>query len=152
MHDRSTVAGVLGKDHDDLEEVFQRFRKAPASNREARTATFAEFARGLRRHIGVEETDLFPAITRADPSLEGLVSLLYEDHKLIDTLLRRIEAKIASPSPETGPLESELLNILGDHNIREESFAYPWLDEHLPADQRLRATGALKTDLSDHGG
>ncbi len=147
MHEGTKVADVLGKDHDDLEEVFERFRKAP--DRDARTATFAEFAQGLRRHIEVEETDLFPAITRADPSLEGLVRMLYEDHKLIENVLRRIEAKIASPSPETGPLETELLNILGDHNIREESFAYPWLDEHLPADQRFRATSALKANPSD---
>ncbi len=147
MNEGTKVADVLGKDHDDLEEVFQRFRKAPG--RDVRTATFAEFSRGLRRHIEVEETDLFPAITRADPSLEGLVKMLYEDHELIENVLRRIEAKIASPSPETGPLETELLNILGDHNIREESFAYPWLDEHLPADEKFRATTALKENPSD---
>ncbi len=133
----------MGQDHHDLDAIFGKFRKTPPAERAARNELFSEFSRGLRHHIVIEEGDLFPAIRDRDPTLTGLVDLLYEDHQRIEGILRRIEAKLASSTPETAALESELLDTLGEHNIREESFAYPWLDEHLPEPKRREATLSL---------
>ncbi len=133
----------MGQDHHNLDAIFGKFRRTSPADRTARNELFSEFSRGLRHHIVVEESDLFPAIRDRDSTLTGLVDLLYEDHQRIEGILRRMEAKLASPAPDTVALESELLDTLGEHNIREESFAYPWLDEHLPEPERREATLSL---------
>ncbi len=132
----ASISQLLGGDHRELDDLFERFQHTAPSERTPRSALLRTFAEGLRRHIRIEEADLFPAMREGDPTLHGLVELLLEDHRRIEDALRRLEAEVdAGPAP-THELELDLINVLWEHNAREEGVVYPWLDEHLPPERR----------------
>lgn len=131
-----SVSELLGGDHRELDDLFERFHDSPPSDRARRAALLAHFAEGLRRHIRIEESDLFPAMAEGDPSLHGLVERLLEDHRRIEDALGRLEARVGTEPAPTNELELDLMNVLWEHNAREEGVVYPWLDEHLAPERR----------------
>ncbi len=132
-----SVSGLLGHDHRSLDEVFENFQKTPPAERERRVQLLSSFARGLRLHIDIEERDLFPTMTEADPTQKGLVDLLLEDHRRIESALRLLETQVGGPGGPTDRLEFELTNVLWEHNAREENVVYPLLDAHLDPERKL---------------
>ncbi len=128
---RSSISELLGQDHRALDELFEQFQRTPPAERERRARLFSAFAGGLRRHIDIEERDLFPIMTEADAAQRGLVELLLEDHQRIEAALKRIEAELASKDGSTETPEFELTNVLWEHNAREENVVYPLLDAHV---------------------
>jgi hemerythrin superfamily protein len=71
---------------------------------------YAEFRRGLLRHIGIEEKIIFPVVRRAGVDLP-LIEQLHRDHALLAALL----------VPPPTPFEIEAIRaILAAHNPLEE--------------------------------
>lgn len=99
----------LAEDHDRLEGLLNTALQEadPGSS-----AQYQEFRKGLLRHIGIEETIVFPAITRlqnGSPAEDA--ARLRLDHGAIVALL------VPQPTPE---IFTTLRTILDAHNACEE--------------------------------
>ena len=131
------LSEVMSQDHRELDELWDRVVATPSTDRPTRRKLYARFRSGLLAHIEEEEADLFPKFDPTDPALRNLVSRLLEEHREIRGILDRIDHELSTGRGEIDPLGFDLINVLGEHNAREERFAYPWLDDHLPPDQVL---------------
>ena len=132
---RPTITDVLGKDHRDLDALWDRVEATPATDRPNRQRIFAAFRSGLLAHIAEEEEQLFPRFDKTDPTLRTLVDRLLAEHREIREVLDRIDRSLRTGDGAIEELGFELVNALGEHNAREESFAYPWLDGRLSPEQ-----------------
>jgi hemerythrin-like domain-containing protein len=140
---RARLSEVMGGDHHDLDDRWERLQGTPESERAARRELFDAFRADLLHHIEIEEDLLFPQMLNQDASLRGLVERLLEEHREIEETLERLAREIDTGSKAVDDLAFELKNILGEHNAREESSVYPWLDDHLAPAQVLEAVGRL---------
>ncbi len=147
MTGTTSLSALMEGDHHDLDEVLVRFRSTPGAQIASRRELFTRFASGLRRHISLEERRLFPRMEEGGPESHRLVEMLLEDHRRIEGALVAIQATLDQGATSTEGPEVELLNLLGEHNAREEGFAYPWLDEHLPAADLLEVRHDLEEPL-----
>jgi hypothetical protein len=123
---------LLAADHEELDRSFEEFRSTPPEETDRRNELFDRFATDLRRHITIEERDLFPMFGEGDPSRHSLVALMVDEHRRIEEVLRRTHRRLGAGPAPTEDLEIELLNVLWAHNAREEQSVYPWFDTHLP--------------------
>jgi hemerythrin-like domain-containing protein len=140
---RARLSDVMGGDHHDLDDRWERLQGIPESDRVARRELFDAFRADLLHHIDVEEELLFPQMLNQDPALRSLVERLLEEHREIKETLERLARDIDVGSKAVDDLAFELTNVLGEHNSREESSVYPWLDDHLAPAQVLEAVGRL---------
>jgi hypothetical protein len=103
-----TISGWLSADHRRLDDLFARALARPDG---VDPSPYAEFRRGLLRHIAIEEKLLFPAAQEAAGAPLGAVQRLRLDHGAIAALL--------VPSPTTAIVDT-LRAILDRHNPVEE--------------------------------
>jgi regulator of cell morphogenesis and NO signaling len=125
------VTEALGWDHDRLEAMEERaFAARGAGDLAEAKRLFAEFARGLRRHIGFEEQLLFPAFEEASglPAHAGPTAVMRVEHRQIEALLEVIEAQIGVEGGLVLQSRTALHRVLGDHNVKEEEILYPSTD------------------------
>jgi uncharacterized protein (DUF2249 family) len=132
---------ALSWDHDRLDDLEGRaFRAREAGDHAEAQRLFRTFAAGLRRHIGFEEHLLFPEFeARAHmPHGQGPTAVMRSEHREIESLLDRIEARIADPEAERGLREARqmLHQVLGDHNAKEEQVLYPGIDRLMSKAER----------------
>jgi len=132
---RPTISGILGRDHRELDELWARVEATPETDRPTRQRIFAAFRTGLLAHIAEEEEHLFPKFDGTDPTLGALVDRLLDEHREIREILRGIDEAIRTGDVAIKRLGFELVDALGEHNAREENFAYPWLDGQLSPEQ-----------------
>lgn len=128
------LSEVMGRDHRDLDALWERISSTPPTDRSVRQRLFADFRSGLLGHIAEEEERLFPLLDETDPILRALVARLLDEHREIQGLLERIDQELSSGTGAIDELGFDLVNVLGAHNAREENFAYPWLDSRLDPD------------------
>lgn len=142
---------ILGGDHRELDRVFEEFQACPLPDRERRRALFERFAVGLRHHIALEEQQLFPLFGEGDAGRRQQVERLLEEHRRIEEALEALSARLSSSGGSTGELETALLDVLWEHNAREEGAVYPWLDTALSPDalRRLATQLARESERSD---
>ena len=136
-----SASAYLGWDHDRLEALLAGCDAALAAGRvEDAVHRFAEFRTGLKRHIRMEEEVLFPAFERATGAGEqGPTAVMRQEHRIIEGILDRMVASLADPrgsADERETLRRELLNVLGEHNAKEEHIVYPLTDRHHVAADR----------------
>lgn len=99
----------LADDHARLDGLLERATGNPAA---IDMKVFAEFRRGLLRHIGLEEKIILPAIARLQNGKQTEVAArLRLDHGALTALL--------VPTPSSGIIET-ILSILEVHNSLEE--------------------------------
>lgn len=98
---------------------------------------FAEFALGLRRHIGFEEDLLFPAFESKTgmPPTAGPTAVMRMEHREIERLLESIAAGIGDAAGEVDTLRLRLHVVLDNHNVKEERVLYPTIDQLLGAEE-----------------
>lgn len=136
-----SAAAYLGWDHDRLDALLSAHAGALASGRMAEAVLrFSEFSTGLRHHIRMEEEVLFPAFERSVGEAGcGPTAVMRLEHRLIESLLERMEAGLSDPAGPTAAIETlrqELLLVLADHNAKEERIVYPLTDLHHPGAER----------------
>lgn len=128
------VNEALSWDHDRLDALeAAAFEMRASGDCQRARELYAEFAAGLKRHIGFEEQLLFPAFEEKTgmPPTAGPTAVMRAEHREIETLLEQIEAGMADAA---APLESLRLSfhaVLGDHNLKEEQILYPTTDNLL---------------------
>jgi hemerythrin superfamily protein len=98
---------LLSADHERLDALLRAALRADGAIDEA---SYAEFRRGLLRHIGIEEKILFPLLRQARRSSE-LEAQLHRDHAVLAALL--------VPPPARDGI-ARIRQLLEAHNLLEE--------------------------------
>lgn len=116
-------------DHDRLDALFTEFqalkRKDPAAAKEK----FKGFLKGLTRHIVWEEDVLFPLFEqKTGMSDSGPTAVMRMEHRQIKGHLDAIHDKVRVADPDSDASEKALLEVLKDHNMKEEQILYPAID------------------------
>ncbi len=133
------IEDFMEDDHRRLDGLFQSFRKIKNDEPEKAKQFFKEFKMGLQRHIVWEEQILFPifdsknGLAVSDP---GPTAVMREEHKRIKKFLEDMHDKVRVLTFDTDELENGLLDVLGEHNHKEENILYPWIDETLNDEER----------------
>ena len=130
-----TVKEALAWDHDRLETIEDRaFRLHAAGDAAGARAAWAEFELGLRRHIRFEEEILFPEFERISgmPPEAGPTQVMRLEHLRIGKLLEAIGSVLHGGGAPL-PLRTQLHQVLGEHNEKEELVLYPMTDQSLGA-------------------
>jgi hemerythrin-like domain-containing protein len=144
----ATVADYLGWDHDRLDALCERAFQARArgASDEAR-ALAAEFASGLRRHIGLEEELLFPEFERLagmSPHA-GPTAVMRHEHRRIEGFLATLERTIGEAGAQADEARAGLLGVLVGHNVKEEQVLYPTADRLLGDSARRALVARLRS-------
>ncbi len=138
---------ALSWDHDRLDALEEAaFRKRAAGDLRSAEELYAEFAAGLKRHIGFEEELLFPAFEQRTgfPPTAGPTAVMRAEHREIRELLDRIEAGIADAAAPVEELRRRFHDVLGEHNFKEEEVLYAGTDELLGAEEADRLVARIQ--------
>jgi uncharacterized protein (DUF2249 family)/hemerythrin-like domain-containing protein len=134
LGDPRGVDEALSWDHDRLDALeLAAFERRAARDLAGACRLYAEFAVGLRRHIGFEEQLVFPAFERAAgmPPTVGPTAVMRAEHREIESLLGQIEAGMGDAGAPVEELRRRFHAVLGDHNEKEERVLYPTTDDLL---------------------
>lgn len=145
------VNEALSWDHDRLDALeAAAFEKRALGDLQLACDLYAEFAAGLKRHIGFEEQLLFPAFEEKTgmPPTAGPTAVMRAEHREIEALLGEIEAGIADAAAPVESLRRSFHAVLGDHNVKEEQILYPTTDHLLGEEEADR----LVTKIQGFGG
>lgn len=141
-----TVTAYLSWDHDRLDALLQSVRTWVEGGKwEHARRTFAEFDRGLDRHIRLEEEILFP-LFEARAGMTGPTAVMREEHQLIRGVLAVIGAAIGHADGrgfQDGL--AALAAVLPPHNEKEEQVLYPTTDRILPEAERTKLASRLQS-------
>ena len=134
-----TVSDFLGADHRRLEAILSTVEALGESGDfVAAAARFTDFARGLSRHIDMEETVLFPFFEERTGMTNGPTAVMRGEHveirRLLETLASALEA---SDAPAFRAADRRLHEILTAHDHKEERVLYP-LSDRAAGDERER--------------
>jgi regulator of cell morphogenesis and NO signaling len=107
---------------------------------------FADFAHGLRRHIGFEEQLLFPEFeTRCRLVQEdGPTRVMRAEHDAILRIVRAMETQIDDLEAPIELGRIELRQLQRDHDLKEELIFYPALDRILDAEESDRVVARIQ--------
>jgi regulator of cell morphogenesis and NO signaling len=140
-----SVAAYLSWDHDRLDALLDTVRSRvynaewPAARRD-----YDEFARGLKRHIRLEEDILFPIVERVAP--KGHTLAMRDEHTRIRGVLGTLHDAVRSGNEAAfRSALAVLLSVLRGHNEKEEDVLYP-ADQSLPETERAALLRRLRSE------
>jgi iron-sulfur cluster repair protein YtfE (RIC family) len=142
-----TVTAYLSWDHDRLDALLQSVRTWVEGGKWAQALrTFAEFDRGLDRHIRLEEEILFP-LFEARTGMTGPTAVMREEHQLIRAALAGLATAIGKADlPGFHAGLAALAAVLPPHNEKEEAVLYPTTDRVLPEGERTSLAARLQSE------
>ncbi len=133
----SSLSATLTGEHQEIDRLIQTFRAGHPD-----TAAIKQALTLLRRHIYLEETELFPPL-RAGRLMPAIFAML-RGHGDIWQAMNDIEAALVRADADAAHAAAgQLLTLLASHNQTEEPVIYPEADEKLPAASRTRVLEAL---------
>ena len=141
------IEEALSWDHGRLEALEEAaFTERAEGDLQAAFDLYAEFAVGIRRHIGFEEKILFPAFEAmsAIPAATGPTAVMRSEHRRIERLLEDIAAGIGDAAAEVDVPRAQLLRILAEHDRTEERVLYPTIDRRLGPEGADRIVGEIQ--------
>ena len=131
------ISTFFEKDHNRLDHLFQFFRLNKQSDFLKAKQSFRDFLRGLERHIRWEEELLFPIFeARTGMKDSGPTAVMRFEHEQIKKALNTIHEKVKSNKTDSDDAESLLLEILTQHNCKEEGILYPAIDQLLSGNEK----------------
>lgn len=139
-----SVTGYLSWDHERLDALLveEQLRVADVRWPEA-AESHALFARGLERHIRVEEEIVFPLFEARSGIVDGPTAVMHDEHRCMLQALSMMRAAI---DREDAGAHAEGLAFLNSvrpgHDAKEESILFPMTDRLL--EPRDRATVAAR--------
>jgi len=125
------VTDLLMTDHVRLDDILTGVGGLVIDGRfDEAGARFAEFACGLRRHIAMEETILFPVFEEATGDRSGgPTEVMRLEHVAIRRSMDEAAAGISQKDAgRFGSAVMELRATIGPHNVKEEHILYPMVD------------------------
>jgi iron-sulfur cluster repair protein YtfE (RIC family) len=125
-----TATAYLSWDHERLDRILDAAVSAVAEGRFAPArAAFKVFAVGLHRHIGLEESLMFPLFEARTGLVDGPVSAMREEHRVIQNAVATMrEALHRSDAPAFADGLRFLHSMLAVHESKEEHVLYPITD------------------------
>ncbi|HTO46613.1 MAG TPA: hemerythrin domain-containing protein [Burkholderiales bacterium] len=132
----SRVAETMSRDHAACDERFTAAEAAVAEGDLARAGSaLAAFTAALERHLGVEESELFPAFEQRTGMTDGPTAMMRLEHAEMRELVRQLGAALdAADAAEFLGLTDTLNVLMQQHNLKEEQVLYALLDEALGSD------------------
>lgn len=142
-----TISAFFAKDHDEIDSILARvdFRDPAAG-----LPVLKEFDYRLERHIIWEETVLFPAAGRAEPTLaRGPIPVMLQEHVQIRTAKAKV-MELMEKGDGVGALAriQEMILVLSDHNMKEENILYPSCDRMIPKDEAASLLAVLASSAA----
>ncbi len=120
----------LIEDHRELDVKLEKLRDI-ISKGEIDTVLFAQISKSLKRHIYIEEEEIFPSISKRSNELRQRIAGLEMEHASIWMLLDRVEKEISVRNVEKSPKYiEEISSILVSHNEQEEDKVYPIISQN----------------------
>lgn len=124
------ISSFFEQDHREIDALFAGVL---FDSPKAALNPFKEFDRRLERHINWEEEILFPAVSAKEPQLEmGPIRVMRMEH--VDIRAHKAAA-LKTLGEGNGALAKNhaqaMLNVLKDHNFKEEQILYPACDQLL---------------------
>lgn len=129
----ATVAGVMGADHHRLHDLWRDFiRSVELCRIDQFHQRAAEFALGMRRHIEIEETMLFPLL-EAQTEMDGPTAVMRAEHREIEATLVRLDKLVVASDPATiwrtlAGEPDDPSALFSSHEGKEEAILYPFMD------------------------
>jgi hemerythrin-like domain-containing protein len=149
-----TLGAALEREHREIDGGIEAFIESlPAGKSEP--GPLLRSMNGLRRHIYLEEEFLFPPL-RAAGMMVPLFVMLRQHGELwqaMDALGTLLDADSAA-NTDTDELETScrgLLELLDQHNSKEEPIIYPQADKVLTADASAELTAFLEAGTMPEG-
>ena len=144
-----SIYDFMSKDHDRLDEIFNKFKQIKNRNINRAKELFGEFKNGLERHIVWEEEILFPLFEKqAGMNDSGPTFVMRTEHVRIKEIISGIHERAEKLDPDTDELENELLFVLTAHNDKEESILYPWIDNSISSQEKEEAFERIRVTIS----
>ncbi|MGB3696621.1 MAG: hemerythrin domain-containing protein [Gordonia sp. (in: high G+C Gram-positive bacteria)] len=130
MTTQATLAEVLTVEHHAIDEGIEKFVAAsPGGPVREWAAPLVDAMEALRRHIYLEEMLVFPQL-RNGPLMMPIMVMLNE-HGQMWRQMAALEEQLASGDADPDALVAacrSMLELLADHNSKEEPVIYPHLD------------------------
>ena len=133
-----SVTEYLTRDHRRLDAIVSEVEGLASAGAFGDAETrFAEFTRGLGRHIDAEEEILFPAFEQVTGIVGGGPTfVMRKEHVEIRRLMNQVAGALAAA--DAGATQAslrELTDVLANHNMKEERILYPMTDRAVGDDQ-----------------
>lgn len=127
------VTEYYAQDHDRLDSLFKDFQVNKKTDFKKAKEAFVEFRSGLQRHIVWEEQILFPLFEQKNgmPKEMGPTAVMRKEHRMIGEALEGIHQRVKMGDSNSDAYETRLLEVLGQHNLKEEKILYPAIDQSL---------------------
>mgnify|MGYP001562956985 CR=1 FL=1 len=128
------ISSFFEQDHREIDALFNGVLfESP----QAALIAFKEFDRRLERHIHWEEEILFPAVSKKEPHLEmGPIGVMRMEH---EEIRKNKAAALKALTEENGAQAKNhaqaMLNVLKEHNSKEEEILYPACDQLLSVEE-----------------
>ncbi|MGO3325762.1 hemerythrin domain-containing protein [Gordonia sp. (in: high G+C Gram-positive bacteria)] len=130
----STLAEALTEEHHAIDDGIATFTASkPGDSVQAWSTPLKQAMQALRRHIYLEEELVFPQL-RNGPLMMPIMVMLGEHGEMwrrMADLDRRLAADDVDQSPRRAELIAEcttMLELLANHNSKEEPVIYPHMD------------------------
>jgi regulator of cell morphogenesis and NO signaling len=145
-----TLGAALEREHREIDGGIEAFIAALPAGK-AETEPLVRSMDGLRRHIYLEEEFLFPPL-RAAGMMVPLFVMVRQHGELWDAM-RALDAVLAADAGADALLEScrGLLDLLDQHNSKEEPIIYPQADTVLTERASAELSAFLETGRMPEG-
>jgi hemerythrin-like domain-containing protein len=134
----TTLAELLGHDHERLENLFEKTLDAARAGVDTRTLgeIWTEFETGLVRHMDAEERLLFPLVHDET----GEVDRLRDEHRRLRAQLEVLDVEVDLHLVRTPRIEA-FVELLRRHAQEEDRGLYTWAEQRIdPEDRAALAT------------
>jgi regulator of cell morphogenesis and NO signaling len=144
--DRPTLRAVLEREHHEIDADIDRVLEDPTA-----TDSLARAFTALRRHIYLEEEYLFPPLRAG--GLMAPVLVMLREHGDLWAALDEIDELVATGAsgPDLAPRLESLLDLLDQHNAKEEPIVYAAADQTLDADTVAEINQLVETSTLPDG-
>jgi hemerythrin superfamily protein len=110
---------LLKEDHDQVKEMFDRFRDLGLEDRAEKQRLFNRIAEALEIHAELEERVFYPAVrsVKSEDAMEITLEA-FEEHKIVETLLRQIRSLARGDARKDAKMRVLMESV--EHHIEEE--------------------------------
>ncbi|MCL4323880.1 MAG: hemerythrin domain-containing protein [Candidatus Thermoplasmatota archaeon] len=124
-----SLEDLLRQDHDEIDGYWEEAEQRRAAGDATALDFYRKFTLALDEHIEVEEEIVFPySVKTREQESRHIIDIMRAEHVEIRKLLGKINAAISAAKLPSEEDETELKNVLGAHNTREEGLYYPDFD------------------------
>jgi len=143
-----SVTAYLSLDHQRLDALLHEAELRVADARWADAAeSHALLARGLERHIRLDEEIVFPLFEARSGIVDGPTAVMRDEHRCMRRALSMMRAGIDAEDADGFAEGLSFLNsVRSDHDAKEERILYPMTDRLLAPRDRARVAARLQRE------